>query len=181
MAAITAFFLLLAELDNGESEETETDFDCKIQHYPARVDDELTAQQVLSRLQNQMVDSVTAKKRIHELEENNARLKKEHAEEREAHATTKKELAWEKEARIADVKEWKAWHARNIPRVDRILAEEKEKNASLKKKLAQSNKANEDLCAGLYSAKEKNAETNRMLSDLAKVSDKQDTPQITET
>ena len=128
-----------------------------------------------------LADPVAAKKRIHELEENNARLEKKHAEEKKAHAATKKELAWEKEARIADVKEWKAWHARNIPRVDRVLAEEKEKNASLKKRLVQSNKANEDLCARLYSAKEKNAETNRMLSDLAKVSDKQDKPQITET
>jgi len=61
------------------------------------------------------------------------------------------------------------------------LSKEKEKNASLKKKLAQSNKANEDLCAGLSSAKEKNDETNKMLSDLIKVSDKQEKPQITET
>ena len=48
------------------------------------------------------------------------------------------------------------------------LDEEKEKNASLEKKLAQSDKANEALCAGLSSAKEQNDETNKMLSDLIK-------------
>ena len=41
----------------------------------------------------------------------------------------------------------------------------------MEKKLAQSDKANEALCAGLSSAKEKNDETNKMLSDLIKYDD----------
>ena len=222
----------------------ETVFPCEIQNYPTQIEDELTAQQVLSRLQNLMTDSVTAKKHIHELEENNACLEKKHAEEKEAHAATKKKLeentaaaakAWdrrqeahaatqkelkeEKEAHagtkkelekdtkeaVAFVVEWakahaeeKEAHAATKKKLEEVetalqwkegcqkdwlaeLAGEQEKNASLEKKLAQSNKANEDLCAGLYSAKEKNDETNKMLSDLIKVSDKQEKPQITET
>ena len=55
--------------------------------------------------------------------------------------------------------------------VKKQLAEEKEKNASLEKELAQSNKANEDLCAGLRSAKKKDAEMKTMLSAMVKVSD----------
>ena len=123
------------------------------------------------------------KKEVEKWEARRDMDKQTYVKESEAHAATKKKLEEEEEKNAATQKEWdeeratqrKAVriHVQKAQLLEEAVADWKEKNARLKRKLARSDKKNEDLCAGLSSAREQNAKTNKMLSELVKVSDKQ--------